>query len=103
VITIFRDNEYIARGRKYKIYVDDVYRDKIGLLETKEIEVSNGEHTIYAKIDWCSSNRLKTFIDNKDVFLNVGATIRNGLNLFETFKYTYFDTKDYLWIKQTSE
>ena len=57
-IKIQRSNEYINRLRDYQIFVDGQKIDTIANGQIKEIQVSAGQHKIFAKIDWVSSQEL---------------------------------------------
>lgn len=55
IIKIERKSRYINAMRNYKIYIDEQQVGTIANGETKEFETTAGEHTVVAKIDWCSS------------------------------------------------
>ena len=58
-IKIERNSEWNNRARAIGIYISD---EKVGTInngETQEYEVENGEHEIFAKIDWCRSPKIK--------------------------------------------
>ncbi len=63
-IILQRTNEYINRLRDYQIYIDEQKVGTIANGETKEFEVSNEQHTIVAKIDWCSSPTVTVNLNN---------------------------------------
>lgn len=41
--------------RAYKIFIDGAEAESIKSGETKRLELSEGQHTIQLKIDWCTS------------------------------------------------
>ena len=54
-IKIRRSNDYINLLRDYHLYIDGQIVGTIGNDQTKDFEISQGRHTLIAKIDWCSS------------------------------------------------
>ncbi|MFC7445284.1 hypothetical protein C7H62_0513 [Mesoflavibacter sp. HG96] len=58
-IRIERNSEWNNKARAIEIYING---EKVGTIndgETQEYEVENGEHEIFAKIDWCRSPKIK--------------------------------------------
>ena len=82
------DLTYITR---YKVFLDDVLVGNIKSGGDLKIEVSNGTHKIFLKIDWCGSNILE-IVKGSDV-INLECGNKSGLNAL-------FKRNDYLWIKQ---
>lgn len=77
-IKIERKNEYNNRMRDYKIFIDGQQVGTIANRETKEFTTSAGQHTIAAKIDWCSSPDVVVAIsENGTKRLKVGG-FKNG-------------------------
>ncbi len=66
-IVIKRTNEFINRFRNYKIFIDGQQVGTIGNGETKEFLVSIGQHSLIAKIDWCTSQELQINIDENEI------------------------------------
>ena len=57
ILRIYRPNEYINRLRKYRLIVDG---KEIGTIENEQKKIFNispGQHSIIAKIDWCSCKK----------------------------------------------
>ena len=54
-IRLQRTSEYINRFRDYRIFIDEQQVGTIANGETKYFATNEGQHTIAAKIDWCSS------------------------------------------------
>lgn len=50
-VRIVRNSEYMNKFRNYGIYIDGVKVGAIGNAETLDFPVSEGKHTIYAKLD----------------------------------------------------
>ena len=71
-IKIKRTSEYLNRLRDYKIFIDELQVGTIANGETKEYTTSEGQHTITAKIDWCSS---------PDITININENSRKNLQV----------------------
>lgn len=71
-IKITRTSEYSNRMRDYQIFIDGQKVGTIANGETKEFEISTGQHSIVAKIDWCSSPEL-LFDSNDTTTFKVGG------------------------------
>ena len=54
-ISIQRRKEYINGARSYKIFIDGQKAGTIANGETRQFNTTAGQHTVTAKIDWCSS------------------------------------------------
>ena len=77
-IIINRTSEYLNRLRNYDVYIDGEKIDTISNGETKEFNISAGQHSILIKIDWCSSQTLLVDInDNETKSFKVGG-FKNG-------------------------
>jgi len=58
-IIIERNSEWNNKVREIGIYIDG---EKVGTIDdgkTQEYEVESGKHEIYAKIDWCRSQKIE--------------------------------------------
>ena len=99
MIEISRARSYADRGRKYKIIIDDEEIGYINNGETKSLEVEEGNHNIYLKIDWCRSNEIN-FYATKDetIEFECGSSIKGVKSLF-AFVYITFLKDKYLWLK----
>lgn len=71
-IIIERSSEWNNKAREIGIYID---RKKVGTIndgETQEYEVENGKHEVFAKIDWCSSQKIElNTIEDKPTVLKL--------------------------------
>src|SRR5690554_4214 len=77
-IKIKRTNEYKNRFRAVKILIDGKQIDTIANSETKEFTTAKGQHTIQAKIDWCSSPDILVILNNNGVKnLQIGSSTKN--------------------------
>lgn len=56
---IVRDSGYADRLRAYDVVLDGNKVGKIGNGETREFPVSNGQHDLSLKIDWCGSKVIR--------------------------------------------
>ncbi|MCW3122196.1 MAG: hypothetical protein JWQ38_1688 [Flavipsychrobacter sp.] len=54
-VRIVRSSEFMNRRRDYHLFVDGTKVGTVANGETKDFQVSEGQHTVYAKIDWCYS------------------------------------------------
>jgi hypothetical protein len=69
-----RKNEYLNRIRDYILIVDDEEIGTIANEEIKEFEIPSGQHSVMAKIDWCSSLKLTFELsDNDSKTFTIGA------------------------------
>jgi len=72
-IKIKRTNEFINMARNYKIFIDGQFVGKIANGATKDFPTTSGQHTVIAKIDWCSSPSISVDIStNETKYLIVG-------------------------------
>ena len=77
-IKIQRTSEYINLLRDYRLFIDG---QKIGTIangKTKEFEVTPGQHSIVAKIDWCSSPELTFDFSDTDTKTVLIGSFKNG-------------------------
>ena len=101
MIRLTRGSSYADRIRAYKVFIDDVYRGDIKANETIDYAVNNGNHVIYAKIDWCGSNKVDVNINNSICELEIGSSLAGGkfwIPFYTLLLITFFRNK-YLWIK----
>ncbi len=70
--------------RAYKIFIDDKEVGSIKSGKTESFELSNGEHSIQLKIDWCSSRKVGFNItDNETTQMECytsGGGLFSGIN-----------------------
>jgi hypothetical protein len=105
-INITRTSAYMNRLRDYQLYLDGKKIGTIGNGQTKQLETTAGQHTLLAKIDWCSSETVSfTLSESETQNLRVdgfkhahwmmpvamGAiALHFVVNLFFDFYYTIF-------------
>ena len=66
-IKIKRTSEWINAARNVKIFIDENFVGKIADGETVEFPITAGQHTVAAKIDWCSSPNVIIDIETDEV------------------------------------
>jgi len=54
-IKIKRTNDYVNALRDYRLFIDGQKIGTIGNNQIKEFDIPIGQHSLSAKIDWCSS------------------------------------------------
>jgi hypothetical protein len=72
-VHLTRTSEYVNAIRDYRIYIDDRFVGTIKNGGEQWFDVTPGSHTIYAKIDWCSSPTLNFTVQDNDIDFKVGA------------------------------
>jgi hypothetical protein len=65
-IKIKRTNDYINYLRDYRLYIDGQKIGTIGNNQIKEFDIPNGQHSLIAKIDWCSCPNFSFEINEND-------------------------------------
>lgn len=99
MIRINRSPEFRDKVRSYKVIVDDEFIGELKSGETKNFEVSEGEHTIYLKIDWCKSNKLDfKATANELCEFDCGNSMKSW-RVFFSLIYISFLKNQYLWLK----
>ncbi len=74
IINVQRAQSYTNRWRDYEILIDGEAVGTISPNETKAFNVAKGQHTVTAKIDWCSSPDLIVELDeNQTQTIHVGV------------------------------
>lgn len=85
-ITIVRTSQRVNSMREYDIYLDGQKINAISNGETKTIEVSNGNHEIYLKVDWCKSKKLNiNLAEGQELKLKCGSKITGIKQIFSLF------------------
>lgn len=89
IIEIFREGSYANSARYYKVYIDGEMVDKIRDGEKKQIELIEGEHVIYLKIDWVRSKKIIFKINNGEIIYFKCGTKIKGLKMLLIFFYMF--------------
>ncbi|MFA5471601.1 MAG: hypothetical protein WC219_06105 [Acholeplasmataceae bacterium] len=101
---ISRIDTYVDSLRTYKIIIDKQVVGKIKNGKTLELDLDDftGIKTIYLKIDWCRSNKIKIDNDDRNTRLLCGPSMmgRNIWIPFLAFYYITFGYYKYLWLKK---
>lgn len=77
-IRIKRTNEYNNCMKDYKIFIDGQQAGIIKNGETKEFSALPGQHTLTAKIGWCSSPDLSFEMNENEVKSFKAGGFKNG-------------------------
>ena len=81
-IRIQRTSEFQNLLRDYKLVIDGYEVGRIANGETKDFTTSIGQHTVTAKIDWCSSNDLVVDVRDNEVKILKLSGFKNDKWLF---------------------
>lgn len=100
-VTIGRDRGWADSLRKYAIILNGQIVGKITEGEELEQNLEKGTYELYAKIDWCSSNKLKFSISDSDYEkrIIVKSSLR-GFNIFLGIIYVLFLWSKYLKVEE---
>lgn len=99
ILKVSRQDEFRDTIRSYKIILDDIYCEDIKSGETKDLEVTPGNHTIYLKIDWCRSNKIDFYVSNNEIIEFECGNSMSGWKILFALIYITFLKNKYLWIK----
>lgn len=77
-IVIKRTSEYNNRLRDYQLFLDGKKIGTIANGQTKEYQATKGQHTIIAKIDWCSSPEISLTLREDDRKNFIVGGFKNG-------------------------
>jgi hypothetical protein len=77
-IKLQRTNDFINALRDYRLFIDGKKVGTIGNGQTIDLEISNGPHTLIAKIDWCSSPEISFEINENDTKIFLVGALKNG-------------------------
>jgi hypothetical protein len=97
-LIINRDSGYADSLRAYKLLLDGHEVGKIRGGESKSFTVSAGEHTIRAKIDWCSSPSESFVAADETVSFEVFSKLR-GIRLLGAI-FAIFNPNGYIGIRR---
>jgi hypothetical protein len=65
-VKIKRTNDYVNYLRDYRLFIDGQKIGTIGNNQTKEFEIPIGQHSLIAKIDWCSSPEFSFEVSDRE-------------------------------------
>lgn len=90
-LSIQRTSEFENRARKINIEINGELVCKIKNGEHISLDIPSGKHSIQAKIDWCTSNRLELDVEDTS-HLKIVLSSGDGPGLFRFL----FKTNEYL-------
>ncbi|MCL2141713.1 MAG: hypothetical protein FWH46_02375 [Methanimicrococcus sp.] len=103
MIKLTRLGSNFDRLRTYKIFIDGVHQGGIKINETKHFTVKRGRHIIYAKIDWCRSNKLQIDVEDTVLELEVGSSLEDKPPGSFLMLYITIFRNRYLWIRKKDD
>jgi hypothetical protein len=100
LLKIVRDSGYADRLRAYKVVVDGKTVGEIRDGETKEFPISDGQHELSLKIDWCGSQTIHFTTAHGDALtFNAKSNLR-GPKVMAALWYALFARNSYLHLEQ---
>lgn len=96
-ITVRRDGGGLDKLRRYRILVDGNEVGRLGEKGRLSYPVSEGPHTIEARIDWCASPVMRFEATGEDLWLVVDNTLHGWRALLAPF-FVIFRHKEYLCV-----
>jgi hypothetical protein len=99
MIRISRQTRHLDSLRSYKIYIDDIYCGDIKDGEIKELDIEDGAHSIYLKVDWCRSKKSNFIVNNNELLEFYCGNSMSGLKCLLGFIYISFLKNRYLFIQ----
>ena len=107
MIRITRETTSFYSEPRYKIFINGIYRGEIENGETKDFEVENGSHTVYAKINYVRSPEFRVEVNNSTVNLEVGCSLIVGKSqlygIIYPLAYSTIWRDKYLWLREAKE
>jgi hypothetical protein len=97
-LTVRRDSGYADSIRAYKLLLDGTEIGRIASGESKSFEVTPGEHTLQAKIDWCSTKPVSFTTEDEETAFEVFSKLR-GFRIFGAI-IAIFNPRGYIGIKK---
>ncbi|MGJ8761263.1 MAG: hypothetical protein ACSHXA_12010 [Polaribacter sp.] len=77
-IRIKRNSEWNNKARAIGIYIDGKKVGTINDGEAQEYEIDNGNHEIFAKIDWCRSPKMVLNINENEIITLILSGFKFG-------------------------
>jgi hypothetical protein len=99
MLTITRMSAYPDKFRAYKIILDNNVVGEIRDGQSYSLEVPPGQHNLYLKIDWCTSNSIAFESDGTPVEFECGNDLR-GLKLLVAILYVTVFANQYIWLRK---
>lgn len=91
-LTIKRTNQYANKLRKIQVFLDDEKFCAISNGEIKSFDIPDGQHTLFAKIDWCKTEPVNINIDSsREKIFELGSPIEmTSVKLFSLIVSLFF-------------
>lgn len=100
IIKIIRAPAYADSLRLYKIMVDGEVREEIADGDSKAFTIEPGLHTIYVKMDWVRSNKIKFETANSETTTFECSSNITGSKIPLAAFYAIFLSTRYLKLKK---
>ncbi|MFD0975423.1 hypothetical protein [Salinimicrobium gaetbulicola] len=65
-LRIHRSNQWYGGVRDYKIFLDNQKIGEVGKGDTKEFNIPDGEHQLFAKIDWFETEKVSLNLEKDE-------------------------------------
>ena len=103
-LKIIRQSEYANRFRNIEIFLDNKELCRISNAETQAFKIAEGVHTLHAKIDWCTSNKISFSVSqNQSIAFQITSFAKhNPLGVFAAIYYITFGANRYLKLEEES-
>ncbi|MFH1998222.1 MAG: hypothetical protein ABIK28_01010 [Planctomycetota bacterium] len=100
-LRFIRQRQLADLVRAYRIFVDGKHIENIRFGQTKEMEITDGEHEVLLKIDWCCSNTIRLGSEAGEKTLKCYNTFAGWkiFTLIVPLYYTTFGRKHYLTLE----
>ena len=66
-VRIHRSNQWYGGVRDYKIFLDNEKIGEVGKGDTKEFTIPDGEHQLFAKLDWFETKKISLNVKKNEV------------------------------------
>jgi len=66
-VRIHRSNQWYGGVRDYKIFLDNEKIGEVGRGDTKEFTIPDGEHQLFAKLDWFETKKISLNLEKNEV------------------------------------
>ena len=66
-VRIHRSNQWYGGVRDYKIFLDNEKIGEVGKGDTKEFTIPDGEHQLFAKLDWFETKEISLNLEKNEV------------------------------------
>jgi hypothetical protein len=94
-IVVVRGDGYVDAIRRYRVFIDNRERGTVGACEVQTFPVSEGQHKVRMRVDWCSSPEISVDMAKGDVHVLCGPNAPVLLVLF----YGLFAWRRWIWLK----